>query len=189
MVSILAIGLLDLDVLLGDVLVDFGGVELADDSPFLTLVPSGTRLMILIWLALISQMPSTVTQLSRLPRSVTVIRKRGLAHFGEQRPVGARRAGPGGARTEVAERRRAAPCRRPARAARLASPDRLRRRAGRGEGTGSRPGGAAGRATPGRSAPRPRRSRLGVGESGWSSSGSVAASGGWLGFPPGSTSM
>ena len=48
-------------------------------SPFLTLVPSGTRLMILICWALTSQMPSTVTQLSRLPRSVTVIRKRGPA--------------------------------------------------------------------------------------------------------------
>ena len=48
--------------------------NLQTTSPFLTLVPSGTRLMILICWALISQMPSTVMQLSRLPRSVTVIR-------------------------------------------------------------------------------------------------------------------
>ena len=58
-------------------------------SPFLTLVPSGTRLMILIWLAVLtSQMPSTVTQLSRLPRSETVIRKVALRTGGHEGPVG-----------------------------------------------------------------------------------------------------
>ena len=69
-------GLLDLDVLLSEMFLSISEESnLQTISPFLTLVPSGTRLMILIWLALTSQMPSTVTQLSRLPRSVTVIRK------------------------------------------------------------------------------------------------------------------
>ena len=70
-------------------------------SPFLTCVPSGTSWMILIWVALISQMPSTVTLLSMLPRSVTVMRSVSRAHGGDERAGVAAGDRPGGQDAEI----------------------------------------------------------------------------------------
>ena len=86
-VSILAIGLLDLDVLLGEVLVDFRGVELADDVALLDLGPLGNQADDLDLLGVDLADAVDGDAAFEVAAFGDGDSQGGLAHFGEQRPA------------------------------------------------------------------------------------------------------